>query len=254
VDLRKIAALTPGFVGADLANIVNEAALLAARTNKQAVGAAAFDEAIDRIVGGLEKKNRVMNAQDKQIVAIHESGHALVAESVKYADPVNKISIIPRGIAALGYTQQRPLEDRYIMTRPALLDQLAVLLGGRVAEEIVFGDISTGAQNDLQRATDIAHAMVAEYGMSDVLGPVTYDRPRQPMFFPENYSPNQAYSETKATQIDDEVTRVITEAHERVQKILSERRKILDDLARLLTEKEVVQGEELRKMLAQYKT
>jgi cell division protease FtsH len=254
VDLRKIAALTPGFVGADLANIVNEAALLAARTNKQAVGAADFDEAIDRIMGGLEKKNRVMNAQDKEIVAVHESGHALVAESVKYADPVNKISIIPRGIAALGYTQQRPLEDRYIMTRPALLDQLAVLLGGRVAEEIVFGDISTGAQNDLQRATDIAHAMVAEYGMSDILGPVTYERPRQPMFFPENYSPNQAYSETKATQIDDEVARVITEAHERVREILSERRKILDDLARLLTEKEVVQGEELRKMLAQYKT
>ena len=170
VDLRKIAGLTPGFVGADLANLVNEAALLAARKNKEAVGSEEFDEAIDRVVGGLEKKNRVMNPQEKEIVAFHESGHAIVAESVKYADPVHKISIIPRGIAALGYTQQQPTEDRYLMTRPELLDRLAVLLGGRVAEELVFGDVSTGAQNDLQRATDIARSMVAEYGMSDRLG------------------------------------------------------------------------------------
>jgi len=250
VDLRKIAALTPGFVGADLANIVNEAALLAARKDEQAVSSADFDEAVDRVVGGLEKKNRVMNAQEKEIVAFHESGHSLVAESVQYADPVNKISIIPRGVAALGYTQQRPTEDRYLMTRPALLDQLAVLLGGRVAEELVFGDISTGAQNDLQRATDIAHAMVAEYGMSDLLGPVTYERPRQPTYLPENYSPAKAYSEAKATQIDEEVSRLMAEAQVRVQKILSERRKVLDELAHLLMEKEVVQGEELRKMLS----
>jgi cell division protease FtsH len=191
-----------------------------------------------------------MNAAEKEIVAFHEAGHAITAESVKYADPVNKISIIPRGVAALGYTQQRPTEDRYLMTRPALLDQLAVLLGGRVAEELVFGDISTGAQNDLQRATDIAHAMVAEYGMSDLLGPVTYERPRQPMFLPESYSPGKAYSETKATQIDEEISRVMAEAHERVRKILSERRKVLDELAHLLTEEEMVQGEELRKMLS----
>ncbi len=250
VDLRKIAALTPGFVGADLANLVNEAALLAARKNKEAVGPTDFDEAIDRVVGGLEKKNRVMNAAEKEIVAFHEAGHAITAESVKYADPVNKISIIPRGVAALGYTQQRPTEDRYLMTRPALLDQLAVLLGGRVAEELVFGDISTGAQNDLQRATDIAHAMVAEYGMSDLLGPVTYERPRQPMFLPESYSPGKAYSETKATQIDEEISRVMAKAHERVRKILSERREVLDDLAHLLAEQEMVQGEELRKMLS----
>ena len=252
VDLRKIAALTPGFVGADLANLVNEAALLAARQNKEAVGSADFDEAVDRVVGGLEKKNRVMSPQDKEIVAFHESGHAIVAESVKYADPVNKISIIPRGVAALGYTQQRPSEERYLMTRPALLDQVAVLMGGRTAEEVVFGDISTGAENDLQRATDIAHAMVAEYGMSDLLGPVTYDRPRQPMFLPDNYAPSKAYSETKATQIDEEISRVMTEAHERVRKILSERREVLDELAHLLTEKEVVEGEELRKMLAEH--
>ena len=251
VDLRKIAGLVPGFAGADLANLVNEAALLAARKDKETVGAAEFDAAIDRVVGGLEKKNRVMNPQEKEIVAFHESGHAIVAESVKHADPVHKISIIPRGIAALGYTQQQPTEDRYLMTRPELLDRLAVLLGGRVAEELVFGEISTGAQNDLQRATVIARSMVAEYGMSDRLGLVTYESARQPMFLPENYTPNKTYSETKATQIDEEISAVMEQTHQRVRKILSERRKVLDNLAHLLSEKEVVQGEELRQMLSE---
>jgi cell division protease FtsH len=250
VDLRKIASLTSGFVGSDLANLVNEAALLAARKNRETVGSPEFDEAIDRVVGGLEKKNRVMNPQEKEIVAFHESGHAIVAESVKHADPVHKISIIPRGIAALGYTQQRPTEDRYLLTRPELLDRLAVLLGGRVAEELVFGEVSTGAQNDLQRATDIARSMVAEYGMSDRLGLVTYESPRQPMFPPDGYSPNKTYSETKATQIDEEISTVMELAHQRVRDILSGRRKVLDDLAHLLSEKEIVQGEELREMLA----
>jgi cell division protease FtsH len=249
VDLRKLAGRTPGFVGADLANLVNEAALLAARKNKNKVGSADFDEAIDRVVAGLAKKNRVMNSQEKEIVAFHESGHAIVAESVEHADPVHKISVIPRGIAALGYTQQQPTEDRYLMTRSELLDRLAVLLGGRVAEELVFGEISTGAQNDLQRATDIARSMVTEYGMSDRLGLVTYERARQPMFLPESFSPGKTYSETKAGQIDEEVTRFVEEAHQRVLKILSERRNVLDDLAHLLSQKEVVQGEELRKML-----
>lgn len=250
VDLGKIARLTPGFVGSDLANLVNEAALLAARKDKEAVGPSEFDEAIDRVVGGLEKKNRVMNAQEKEIVAFHESGHAIVAESVEHADRVHKISIIPRGIAALGYTQQQPTEDRYLLTRPELLDRLAVLLGGRVAEELVFGDISTGAQNDLQRATDIARSMVVEYGMSDRLGLVTYESPRRPMFPPEGYSPNKTYSETKATQIDEEISTVMELAHQRVRNILSERRPVLNDLARLLSEKEIVQGQELRDMLA----
>jgi len=249
VDLRKVAALTPGFVGADLANLVNEAALLAARKNKATVETSDLDEAIDRIVGGLEKKNRVMNPREKEIVAFHESGHAIVAETVKYADPVHKISIISRGIAALGYTQQRPTEDRYLMTRAELLDRLAVLLGGRVAEELVFGEVSTGAQNDLQRATDIARSMVTEYGMSDRLGLVTYERPRQPLFAPDNFGQNKTYSETKAAEIDEEISRVIDEAHKRVQIILTDRRKVLDDLARLLSEKEIVQGEELRGML-----
>jgi cell division protease FtsH len=249
VDLRKIAGRTPGFVGADLANLVNEAALLAARKNKEVVGSAEFDEAIDRVVGGLEKKNRLMNPQEKEIVAFHESGHAIVAESVEHADPVHKISIIPRGIAALGYTQQQPTEDRYLMTRSELLDRLAVLVGGRVAEELVFGEISTGAQNDLQRATDIARSMVAEYSMSDSLGLATYERPRQPTFLPESFTPRKTYSEKKAAQIDDEVTRVIEEAHQRVRGILSAHRNVLDNLAHLLSQEEIVQGEELRKML-----
>jgi len=249
VDLRKLAGRTPGFVGADLANLINEAALLAARKNKDKVGSADFDEAIDRVVAGLAKKSRVMNPKEKEIVAFHESGHAIVAESVEHADPVHKISIIPRGIAALGYTQQQPTEDRYLMTRSELLDRLAVLLGGRVAEELVFGEISTGAQNDLQRATDIARSMVTEYGMSDRLGLVTYERARQPMFLPESFAPGKTYSEEKAGQIDEEVTRFVEEAHQRVLKILSERRNVLDDLAHLLSQKEVVQGKELRKML-----
>jgi cell division protease FtsH len=249
VDLRKIAGRTPGFVGADLANIINEAALLAARKNKETVESADFDEAIDRVVAGLQKKNRVMNPQEKEIVAFHESGHAIVAESVEHADPVHKISIIPRGIAALGYTQQQPTEDRYLMTRSELLDRLAVLLGGRVAEELVFGEISTGAQNDLQRATDIARSMVTEYGMSDRLGLVTYERARQPMFLPGSFAPSKTYSEEKAGQIDEEISQVIEQAHQRVRGILSAHRNVLDDLAHLVSKDEIVQGDVLRKML-----
>jgi cell division protease FtsH len=194
-----------------------------------------------------------MNPQEKEIVAFHESGHAIVAESVEHADPVHKISIIPRGIAALGYTQQQPTEDRYLMTRSELLDRLAVFLGGRVAEELVFKEISTGAQNDLQRATDIARSMVAEYGMSDRLGLVTYERPRQSMFLPEGFSQSKTYSEEKAGQIDEEVARVIEESHQRVKGILMGRRKVLDELAHLLSRQEIVQGEELRKMLSESK-
>jgi cell division protease FtsH len=249
VDLRKIAGRTPGFVGADLANIINEAALLAARKNKDKVGSTDFDEAIDRVVAGLQKKNRVMNPQEKEIVAFHESGHAIVAECVEHADPVHKISIIPRGIAALGYTQQQPTEDRYLMTRSELLDRLAVLLGGRVAEEMVFGEISTGAQNDLQRATDIARSMVTEYGMSERLGLVTYERARQPMFLPGSFPSTKTYSEEKAGQIDEEISRVVEEAHQRVRGILSAHRNVLDDLAHLVSQKEMVQGEVLREML-----
>jgi cell division protease FtsH len=208
---------------------------------------------LDYVESVREKVYERMISERKRIAAqfrFHESGHAIVAESVAHADPVHKISIIPRGIAALGYTQQQPTEDRYLLTRSELNDRLAVLLGGRVAEELVFNEISTGAQNDPQRASDIARAMVTEYGMSDSLGLVSYERPRQAMFLPESFSQGKNYSETKAAQIDDEIERFVDEAHQRVRKILSERRTVLDDLARLLSQKESVQGEELRRMLA----
>jgi cell division protease FtsH len=249
-DLARVAALTPGFAGADLANLVNEAALLAARQNKKSVGMAEFQDAIDRIVGGLEKKNRVMNEKEKRIVAYHESGHALVAMSVPTADPVNKVTIIPRGIAALGYTQQLPTEDRYLMTREELLDRLSVLLGGRVAEELVFGDISTGAQNDLQRATDIARSMVAEYGMSEKMGLVTYTREKRPLFLEAGMpSLSREYSEETAQLIDGEVARLMNEAHDRVRKILSEKREQLELLTQTLLVKETVLGDEVREIV-----
>jgi cell division protease FtsH len=249
-DLGRVAALTPGFVGADLANLVNEAALLSARKDREDVGMEEFQEAIDRIVGGLEKKNRVMNEKEKRIVAYHESGHALVAISVPHADPVNKISIIPRGIAALGYTQQLPTEDRYLMTREELLDRLAVLLGGRVAEEIIFTDISTGAQNDLQRATDIARSMVTEYGMSEKLGLVTFIAEPPPLFLPPGSPrPSAEFSEETARMIDGEVSRIVSETHERVRELLGARRGQLERLALELLEKETISGEQLRELM-----
>ena len=249
-DLGRVAALTPGFVGADLANLVNEAALLSARRDRDDVGMEEFQEAIDRIVGGLEKKNRMMNEKEKRIVAYHESGHALVALSVPHADPVNKVSIIPRGIAALGYTQQLPTEDRYLMTREELLDRLAVLLGGRVAEEIVFTDISTGAQNDLQRATDIARSMVTEYGMSEKLGLVTFTTEQRPLFLPPGAPPPSAdFSEETSRMIDGEVSRIVSETHERVRGLLGARRGQLERLASELLEKETISGEQLRELM-----
>jgi cell division protease FtsH len=249
VDLNKVAALTPGFVGADLANLVNEAALLSARRNETSVGMAEFQDAIDRIIGGLEKKNRMMNEKEKHIVAYHESGHALVAMNVPTADPVNKVSIIPRGIAALGYTQQLPTEDRYLMTREELLDRLCVLLGGRVAEEIIFKDISTGAQNDLQRATDIARSMVTEYGMSEKLGLVTYTKEKRPLFLDTGFAPAKEYSEETAQEIDAEVSRLMEECHQRVRTILTEKRAQLETISKTLLEKETILGDELQELL-----
>jgi cell division protease FtsH len=249
VDLRTIAQRTPGFVGADLANVVNEAALLAARKDKDAVEMEDFEEAIDRVVAGLEKKNRILNDKEKEIVAYHESGHALAAASVPNADPVHRISIIPRGIAALGYTLQLPTEDRYLMTRSELLDKLAVLFGGRVAEELVFDEISTGAHNDLTRATDIARRMVIEYGMSQKFGPLAFEAKRGPVFLDGGYTPPKEYSEETAREIDQEVARIIQETYARVRDLLTKRRDDLERLARRLLEKEVVEGEELRELL-----
>ncbi|ROQ92029.1 membrane protease FtsH catalytic subunit [Desulfosoma caldarium] len=255
VDLQKVAAMTPGFVGADLANLVNEAALLAARRNKDEVGMAEFQEAIERIIGGLEKKNRAMNPKEKKIVAYHEAGHALVAMSVPNADPVNKVSIIPRGIAALGYTQQMPTEDRYLMTREELLDRLCVLLGGRVAEELVFGDVSTGAQNDLQRATDIARSMVMEYGMSEILGLMSFTREPRSAFLDVGMTPRgREYSEKTAQEIDAEIRRLIEEAYNRVRGILTSKRAYLDQMAQTLLEQEVLEGEALRELESQVRS
>jgi len=241
VDLHVVAAKTAGFAGADLANIVNEAALRAARRDKPVVEMQDFEAAIDRIVGGLEKRNRVMNPLEKETVAYHEAGHALTAESRRYADKVSKISIIPRGIGALGFTQQLPTEDRYLLKRSELLDRLDVLLGGRVAEEIVFGDISTGAQNDLQRATDMARHMITQYGMSERLGHVTFDGSSAGTYMSVPEAPQHAsYSEDTAQLIDEEIGNLIRESHERVTRTLTERRSTLEALAQLLLKHEVV--------------
>jgi cell division protease FtsH len=249
VDLKVVAARTAGFAGADLANLVNEAALLAARKDKPAVDARDFDEAIDRVIAGLEKK-RVMSDKERRIVAYHESGHAIVASVLPGLDPVHKISIVARGFGALGYTMQLPLEDRYLMTRTDLLNQLSVLLGGRSAEEIAFNEISTGAQNDLQRATDIARAMVTEYGMSDSLGAVSYDGHRKATFLEIPFGSERGnYAEETALKIDGEITRILTDAHDGARRILRDHRQILDTLSERLLEKEVIEADELKAIL-----
>ena len=250
LDLAAVAARTPGFVGADLANLVNEAALHAARKGKEAVDMTDFDEATDRVVGGIERKSRVINPKEKEIVAYHEAGHALVAESREHADRVAKISVIPRGVAALGYTQQLPTEDRYLMTRAELLDRLDVLLGGRVAEEMVFGDISTGAQDDLQRATDMARHMITRYGMSEALGLATFDAPRQALFLNVPSMAQREYSEETARRIDAEIEQLLETAHGRVRETLGKKRMILDALAKRLIEKEVVDRSALVQLIA----
>ena len=240
VDLRVIAAKVPGFVGADLANLVNEAALLAARKGKESVETSDFDEAMDRIVAGLERKNRVMNPKEKETVAYHVAGHALVAECRPHADRVSKVSIIPRGIAALGYTQQLPTADRYLLKKAELLDRLDVLLGGRVAEETVFGDVSTGAQDDLQRATDLARHMVTRYGMSERLGLATYGETSSPFLNVPHAPEMREYSERTAQAIDEEIESLLSESHARVKETLIARRETLESLAKLLLEKEVI--------------
>jgi cell division protease FtsH len=252
VNLESVAGRTPGFAGADLANLVNEAALRAAKRNREAVTMTDFEEALDRIVAGLEHKNRVMNPMEKEIVAYHEAGHAVIAETRVSADKVAKISIIPRGIAALGYTQQQPTEDRYLMRRMELLDRMDVLLGGRVAEELVFNDISTGAQNDLQRATDMARHMVTHYGMSEAVGLAAHEAPRAPTYLGAPQLPEaRTYSERTAELIDAEVRRLLEESKARVVTTLTEKRPLLNALAGLLLEKEVVDRAALDGLLLQ---
>src|SRR6266576_1677506 len=249
LDLAVVAAKTPGFVGADLVNIVNEAALLAARQDKESIDMAEFDEAIERVVAGLQKKSHVINPKEKKTVAYHESGHALLAELVPGADPVSKISIIPRGIAALGYTTQLPTEDRYLMTRSELLARICVLLGGRVAEEIVFGDISTGAQNDLQRAPEIARTMVTQFGMSEKLGLASLEGPRHATFLMVPTQSAKEYSEETARLIDGELKQILSDAHTKARDILITQRTALEELAKLLLEKEVVDRPALQSIL-----
>ena len=248
VDLRVLASRTPGFTGADLANVVNEAALLAARRERDAVTMVELEEAIDRTVAGLERKSRVMSVKDKERVAIHEMGHALVALTAETADPVHRVSIIPRGAAALGMTMQRPLEDRYLLTEPELKDRLAVLLGGRTAEEILFDlVVSTGAQNDLERATEISRAMVTEYGMSPKIGPVSFGhdgfRPGAGFLYPGG-SPE--LSDDLAALIDEETARLVNEAHDRATEVLTRYRGLLEQLSKILIVNEVIDGPDLQ--------
>ena len=250
IDLRIVAGRTAGFAGADLANLVNEAALLAARKDKSAVEMKDFDEAIDRLIAGLEKK-RVMNSKEREIVAYHESGHAIVASALPGLDPVHKISIVQRGFGALGYTMQLPFEDRYLMTRSDLLHQIAVLLAGRSAEEIALGEISTGAQNDLQRATDIARAMVTEFGMSDAVGAINFAGQKRQRFIDIGFGDERGpHAEETAQLIDSEVKRIVTESHDLARRILTDRRDQLEKVTRRLLVKEVMEGDELRQILA----
>ena len=251
VDLHVLAARTPGMAGADLANIINEAALLAARKGKDAVDMADLEEAVDRVVGGLERKSRVLSEKERDIVAHHEIGHALVASSLPQADPVHKVTIIPRGVAALGATYQLPLEDRYLLTRSELEDRIAVLLGGRMAEEVIYGEVSTGAHNDLERATELARLMVMQYGMSEQLGPMTFGGGQQAMFLRGSGLPQEReYSEESARRIDAETRAIIDRIYDRVRDLLTTRKRVLVEAAAELKQKETLEGDRLRELLA----
>jgi len=250
VDLNSIASRTPGFVGADLANVVNEAALLAARKGHEAVMRSDFEEAIERVVAGLEKKNRRMNEREKEIVAHHEAGHAVVNWLLPRAEPVHKVSIIPRGLAALGYTMSLPLEDRYLMSLDELRDKMAGMMGGRAAEEIFIGEISTGAANDFKQATEIARLMVRDYGMSEVIGPVSLGEERPLTFLRSAALPEiRVQSERTAQLVDQEIRNLVTEALERARAILRANRDKVEAVAARLRAAEVVEHEELRRIL-----
>jgi len=251
VDVETIANMTPGMVGADLANLINEAALLAVRAGRSVVAMKDFEEAVERIIAGLEKKNRLINPGERETVAYHEMGHALVALSLPGTDPVQKISIIPRGISALGYTLQVPTEDRFLMKKTELENKIATLLGGRAAEEIVYGDISTGAHNDLARATDIAKSMVREYGMSEALGQVYLARDKRPQFLDIGLGEGGDYSPATAEAIDREVREIIGREYGRAKDILAGKKAVLMKGAQRLLEQEKIDGEEIRALLAE---
>ncbi|MCG6880414.1 MAG: ATP-dependent zinc metalloprotease FtsH [Deltaproteobacteria bacterium] len=246
LDLEKLANMTPGMSGADLANLVNEAALLAVRRKKKKVGMPEFSDAVERIIGGLEKKNRLINPKERETVAYHELGHALVAMSLPGTDPVQKISIIPRGVAALGYTLQVPTEDRFLMSRTELLNKIATLLGGRASEEVIFGEISTGAHNDLAKATEIARSMVKEYGMSSKVGQVYFSRPKKAQVFGWGMQNEDEYGQATAELIDSEVARIIKEQYTTALELLKGKKDILREAAKVLLEKEKIEGDELK--------
>ena len=249
IDTSVLAGMTPGMVGADLANLVNEAALLAVRRDKDKVGMAEFEEAVERIVAGLEKKNRLINPRERKIVAFHEMGHAIVAAALPGTDPVQKISIIPRGIAALGYTMQTPTEDRFLMSKSELLNRIATLLGGRAAEAIVFEDISTGAHNDLSRATDTARSMVKEYGMSAKVGQVYFAREKNSPYLNVPAQGAADYSQATAKLIDDEVRQIIDQQYKTAKDVLEAHRQILEKGADLLLENEKIEGSQLEELM-----
>lgn len=252
VDLKAIATRTPGFAGADLANLVNEAALLAARAHRETISQADFTEAIERVVAGLEKKSRVLSDKEKKIVAYHEVGHAIVGALMPGGSKVAKISIVPRGMAALGYTLQLPTEDRFLMEEKEIRGQIATLLGGRAAEEIVFGSITTGAANDLQRATDLAERMVTTYGMSKILGPLAYEKGSQNNFLGDGImNPRRVVSDATAKAIDEEVKEIVETAHQQALAILNKNRDLMEKIATRILETEVIEGEELQNFLSQ---
>jgi cell division protease FtsH len=248
VDLDKLAARTPGFAGADLANLINEAALLAARQNHTVVVMADFNEAIERILTGLEKKSRVLNELEKKTVAHHEVGHAIVGSLMPGTDRIEKISIVPRGFGALGYTLQLPEEDRFLMIEDEIRGRIATLLGGRAAEELIFGKVSTGASDDIQKATDLAERYVTLYGMSDRLGPIAFEKAQQ-QFLEGMTNPRRQVSPPIAEEIDREVKAVIDNAHQIALDVLSHNRELLKKLAQTLLEREILEGEQLRSQL-----
>jgi len=250
VDLDVLARRTPGFTGADLANMVNEAALLAARRNKKRIGMAEMESAIERVIAGPEKRSRVISDKEKRLVAYHEAGHAVVSYYLPNTDPVHKVSIIPRGRAG-GYTLLLPREDRYYMTKSQLLDQITMLLGGRVAEDVVLQEVSTGAQNDLERATEIARRMVMEYGMSEELGPLTLGRKQETVFLGRDIARDRNYSEEVAYAIDREVRNIIDTCYHRAEKILRENMRGLHLVAQTLIEKETLEGQEFESLMQQ---
>ncbi|HHV53718.1 MAG: ATP-dependent zinc metalloprotease FtsH [Synergistota bacterium] len=249
VDLEVIAKRTPGFVGADLENLVNEAALLAARRGKKAISMAELEEAIDRVIAGPERKSRIISPREKEIIAFHEAGHAMVAKMLPGCDPVHKISIIPRGHNALGYTLQLPEEDRFLISKGELKNRICVLLGGRVAEELYCDDITTGAQNDLERATQIAREMVTEFGMSDRLGPVRLGRKQHEVFLGRDIMEDRNYSEEIAYAIDQELRSIIDDCYKIVRTILTEQGEALKEVTKELLAREVLEGDELDKLL-----